>query len=254
MKTFAAILSLSILTACATMNTNDRYSDYTVEVDAISESEYNSKTFTLGSAMKDVDENDLRFKEFASIVSNALQKKGLTEIRDRKAADTVILLNYAVSEPRTVTHNRLVPVFGGGANSTTTQIKNNYGNPIGSLETRPSNPYDSFRPTGAVAIAEEHTVFQRGIMIAAYEVKESLKSANNEKKISPKMLWEVRITSTGSTNDLRKLFPIMIYAASPFIGKNSGAKEIVNLSLADDDKRIKELLNPVTSATLNLSE
>lgn len=64
------ILLLVILVGCATG------SHYTVKVDSINDGNPKAQSFVIKSIMSDVEENDLQFKEFASILSDALIAAG----------------------------------------------------------------------------------------------------------------------------------------------------------------------------------
>jgi hypothetical protein len=51
------------------------------------------------------------------------------------------------------------------------------------------------------------------------------------------MLWETDIVSTGSSGDLRHVFPIMIAAATPYIGENTGKS--IRVSLTESSNQVK---------------
>ena len=57
-------------------------------------------------------------------------------------------------------------------------------------------------------------------------------------------LWKTTVTSSGSSGDLRQVFPILVAAAKPHIGSNTGKK--VKVILSEGDKRVTEIkgLNP----------
>lgn len=253
MMKIVAIGLCSVLVSCATTSYNgssrtvtDGGLDYFLSVDAISNIDLQpKKKFIITSAMKDVNDSDLRFKEFARIASNALQKKGFTQVDNLKKAEMVILLSFAVTGPVTTTHARLIPIFRPPTPSTTTDIKNQFGQSIGSYDTRPSNPFEAFQPPDVRAIPEEETTYSRAIILGAYDSK------NIKKSSRPEMLWETRIISNGSSGDLRKLFPVMMYGAIPYLGENSGVQKEVTLHVQDFDFRIHNLTleHPTESLT-----
>lgn len=51
------------------------------------------------------------------------------------------------------------------------------------------------------------------------------------------MLWETDIKSTGSSDDLREVFPVLVAAATPYIGENTGKS--VRITLSDNSKEVK---------------
>ncbi len=215
-------------------------SSYTVKVDAIADTEMIAETYVLQSGMKDTSDNDLRFKEYSKIVRNSLQKKGFTPVADVKKADMVVMLSYGISDPNTKSYTRSVPVYG-NQNSTTTTVTNSYGQNIGSFQTQPSNPY---APSGYQSVTDEVTTYNRFVILTAYDAKDVLKPRGQAEKFDPKMLWETKVTSTGSSGDLRKVFPVMMLGAIPYFGKNSGEQQVINIDLNDEeDPRLKELVS-----------
>ena len=58
----------------------------------------------------------------------------------------------------------------------------------------------------------------------------------NKKEVQ---LWKTTVTSTGSSGDLRRVFPILVAASQQYIGKNTGQKVEVNLS--EGDARVIEI-------------
>ncbi len=232
-KSLAFVVALVSLVGCAT-------SSYTVKVDAIADADISAESFVIKSGLKEANDNDLRFKEYSKIVSNSLQRKGFKPVADVKVADMVVMLSYGISDPNTKTYTRSVPVYG-GQNGTTTTVTNNYGQNIGSFQTQPSNPY---APTGYQSVTDEVTTYNRFVLITAYDAKDVLKPRPKEEKFDPKMMWETKVTSTGSSSDLRKVFPVMMLGAIPFIGKNSGEQQVIDIDIDHElDSKVKELLS-----------
>jgi hypothetical protein len=52
-------------------------------------------------------------------------------------------------------------------------------------------------------------------------------------------LWKTSITSTGSSGDLRRVFPILVAASMSYISKNTG--QIIAVSIKENDKKIVEI-------------
>ncbi len=230
--------SFLFLLGCTTTRSN-----YTVKVDAIADTDLIAETYILKSGMKDVSENDLRFKEYSRIVANALSKKGYKQISDIKNAHMVVLFSYGISNPNSKVSTIQMPVYG-SQNNTTTVVKNSWGQKIGSFETQPSNP---FAPGGYQPVSVEFTTYNRFILLTAFDAKDVLKPRAKDEKFDPKMTWETKVTSTGSSGDLRKVFPIMMLGAMPYIGKNSGEQRIIDLELdPEKDPRLEELVTGIS--------
>lgn len=231
MKSLVAIIFSLIFTGCAT-------SSYTVKVDSIADSESLGETYVLKSGLQGIADNDLRFKEYANIVSNALKRKGLKKVDDVKTADLVIMLAYGISDPKTKSYTRSVPVY--GQNNTTTVVNNSWGQQIGSFQTQQSNPY---APSGYQSVTDEVTTYDRFVVLTAYDAKDVIKPRGKDEKFEPKMAWETKVTSTGSSGDLRKVFPVMMIGAIPFFGENSGKQKVLNIDIDDEkDPRVQALI------------
>ena len=52
-------------------------------------------------------------------------------------------------------------------------------------------------------------------------------------------LWTTTVTSTGSSGDLRRVFPALAAAAKPYIGTNTG--QIVEVELPENGKAMMEI-------------
>ena len=59
-------------------------------------------------------------------------------------------------------------------------------------------------------------------------------------------VWKTNVISTGSSNDLRLVFPYMAIAMKPYIGSNTGRKIEAEI-LADDPQviQLRGIVNPV---------
>ena len=75
----------------------------------------------------------------------------------------------------------------------------------------------------------------RYILLTAYDLQELI---NTKKEVQ---LWQTTITSTGSSGDLRRVFPVLVAAAKPYIGTNTGKK--VKVVISEDNKTVLEIKN-----------
>jgi hypothetical protein len=55
-----------------------------------------------------------------------------------------------------------------------------------------------------------------------------------------KQLWKTDLESSGSSNDLRYVFPYMIVSAEQYIGTNT--RHVVTVKINENDSRIKEYI------------
>lgn len=77
---------------------------FVVDVSSIQHEKAGNKVF-IAPGMKDVNINNLQFKEYSAYIIKALQKKGFTVVDNIDDADQVIMLAYGVSNPQTYTRN-----------------------------------------------------------------------------------------------------------------------------------------------------
>jgi hypothetical protein len=52
-------------------------------------------------------------------------------------------------------------------------------------------------------------------------------------------VWRTTETSTGSSGDLRRVFPILVAGSGAYIGKNTGQN--VEIILKENDKEVKKI-------------
>ncbi|WP_320176159.1 hypothetical protein [Maridesulfovibrio sp.] len=216
-------LTLFLVTGCGPQ--------YRCEIDSFSKV-FNvaGKTFVVVPGNKNVTPNDFQFNEFATYVVRAMQSKGLRYAQRYETADLIILLGYGISGPKTSTSTVSVPVWGqtGVSSSHTYGTINTYGNQGTYSGTTTYTP--TYGITGYTQQTRTHTDYTRFFWIDAYDYKEFLQT---KKEIQ---IWKTTVTSTGSTNDLRQVFPIMLAGSLEHIGTNTGHK--VEVTLGMNDKKV----------------
>ncbi len=87
-------------------------------------------------------------------------------------------------------------------------------------------------------LAQRHTkgafvTYTRYVFLDAYDL-DLFRESKKEKQ-----LWKTEIISTGSSGDLRRVFPVLIAASSPYISENTGQK--VKVVLKEDSKEVLEI-------------
>ena len=203
-----------------------------VAIDSINNNEPTAgKSCVITSGMKDVSTDDLQFKEFATYVKQALALKGYTISEDTNTADINVFLGYGISEPSEHQYSYAMPIFGQtGVSSASTYGSISGGNIMATTTYTPS-----YGVTGAVPMTGSYITYTRQISLLAYD----LKYYRETKK--EKQLWKTEIVSTGSSGDLRFVFPLLLGAGYQYIGDNTGAK--VNVDLGLDDERVSNIAN-----------
>lgn len=172
---------------------------YSNKVDSIS-STSEKASFIIVPGLKDVRETDLRFKEFAEVAARGLEKAGYRRASSPKNTKLVVELSYSVSDPSTRTEYNYV--------QKTTKVSNGFGQELGSV-------------SGYVNEADDVTEYRRKVVIKAFNLNKT-------------QAWETSVISTGSSGDLRKVFPFLITAAIPYFGVNTGTQLHVEVPVTSE--------------------
>jgi hypothetical protein len=221
------------LIGCATQKSE-------VRIDSIKS--YDTKSlgnkFLLIPAMKDTNIDDLHFREYHLYLMRALMLAGYdARVHNLEEVDIGVLFHYGIGEPKTENFTYSIPIIGqtgGGTSSFSGQTfgSSGYSSTTGYLYRAPIyGIVGAYTQTGSV------TTYFRWILLDAFDYKEFLKN----KKIVP--IWKTTITSTGRSDDFRRVFPVMLGAAQNYIGSNTGGKIQVNLDV--NDARVIRVLSPV---------
>ncbi|MDE4918369.1 hypothetical protein ACUXAV_000411 [Cupriavidus metallidurans] len=195
---------VAALSGCATQSMQPRYE---INVSSLASPLANGKTtYILFPGDKNIDEGDLQFQEFASYLDAALKRRGYLKSQRLESADMVVMLSYKIGDPRTIQTTRDIPVFGqtGVASATT------YGSTYRGGFTSTTNFTPTYGVTGVVTTTDSETHYTRSVHVGAYAPP----TAGGK----PVELWSTTIVSSGSSGDLRKVLPVMIRAAAPYLG------------------------------------
>lgn len=164
----------------------------TVDSIALPGADIKDKTYILSSAMKNVGDQDIRYKEFAKYIENALAKTGYQRL-DGGNANLIIRLAYGIGKPET-------------------QV---------STETYTTAAGYSYRvgwtwinvPPQSTTVTTKNTTYERFLILEAYDSKDRRSQ-----------LWRTTVISKGRSSDLRVVLPHMIAAATYYFGKDSKGK------------------------------
>lgn len=212
----AKIIFLLLIILCTTINLNaklkDHFSCYDVKIKSFGQYDLKNKSFYIISGDEYISNNDIEFKEYASWVSYALKLNGAIEVEEYAEADITVLLSYDITD-KSYTEKIPRPIYGAtGINSVTTKYTQNYD---GSIITASSSVGYRYGVTGVYYQENEINKFLRILNIYVYDNKER----NNG------MVAKLNVSSMGSTNNLRTVFPALAYVAGIIFG-NTGDYEI----------------------------
>lgn len=163
----------------------------------------------------EINVNDLLYKEFERIVEVALISQGFTIANDHDEADQIVFLMYGISDPQT--SSVAIPQFGPTSvqSATTRGQATVQSNQIFGSST---TTFDyNYGITGYVPV--QLTRYTRIIMLNAFDWQ----FFRNTEQL--REIWRTSIVSTGSSPDLRRVFPYMIAASESYIGIDSRKRE-----------------------------
>lgn len=250
---------------------------FEVNIDALSSRENVGKKAIIFSGDKDISVSDIQFKEFAGFVKELLKNKGYSITNDEKKAETAIFLSYGISEPKIVTRNYTVPVYGmissGKTKTTSSQTKASasaYGSGTGSYGSY--NPYVGSSYGGynysargsAYGIenteATESTSPEYGVIgtetrqvtittFTCYLALDAMDLKLYKKQKELKQHWKTVITSTGPSGDLRRVFPVLVTASFDNIDVSTG--NILKWVVTEKDPRLSMIMGRIPASTEN---
>ena len=227
MNYLVILLSTLLLVSCATTNmTTNSGLRYVVEVDSYGEdSTLLKKDCFLYISDSTINTSDLQFQEFYGYIAKILTNKGYSIVDSIESANIIVFFNYGISDPNTQEYTRSVPVWGQTGISSTTTTGNVYVNPYSNNIQYKQNTYST--PTYGVAgyrtVQGSYTTYLRYLNLVAYDFDYYVKN-NKERRI-----WQTVITSTGPSNDLRKVIPSMLIGAQKYIGHSSYEKKEISI-------------------------
>lgn len=238
MKKILLVLCCLGLVGCVTSSPS-----FFVNVDSINRNNIVAGTkYMIVSGNKDVKQDDLQFLEFSSYIKRALLLNKFELVKDVTKADVLIFLNYGIGEPEELHFTYSRPIYGqtGVASSNTFANISTFGNMATGSATTTYTP--SYGVVGSSLHSGTIISYTRFFALKAVDAKQVI---NNEELSE---LWATKVISTGSSDDLRRVFPVMVAAAKPYFAKNTGRKIEVHINEGDDGVReIKgdEYLKPV---------
>lgn len=226
------LLGVLLLSGCATMQPQ-----FQVRVDSISGEKSNKHLYILLPGNKDTKAEDLQFKEYAAYVNRALIKQGFVPAESFEKANVAIFLVYGIGDPQEHQYTYSLPTWGqtGVSSSYTTGTISSYGGYGSYSGTTTYTP--TYGITGSTTHIGSHNTYFRFMVLDAVDLDEYKKS---KKEVQ---LWKTTVTSTGSSGELRKVFPILVAASREYVGKNTGQK--VEVNLFEEDDRVMEIKGEV---------
>lgn len=196
------LLSLLLFMSCNLL------ASYNVEISSFGKYTIKGKTFYIVPGDDRMLTKDLEFKQYTKYVASYIILAGGIETQDTINADMCVFLNYGIGDSKPLIQNHAIRGNTGISSITTTT--DYYGNITSHVHHH----------RGVVGYYQTETEqYRRYIDIYAYNNHDF-----NE------MLWKTSIESTGWKNDLRAIFPYMMYASRDYLGRDSKEKKTLSLN------------------------
>jgi len=203
---------------------------FRISVDSINDPvRSQGKKYALFSGDPQISADDLQFKEFAGYVRKVLSSLGYVET-DRETAEIAIFMRYGIGQPARIDYSSSSPIFGvtGGGTSSFTAFSSNGKTTMGTI----SSP-TQFGVVGQNYESGSYYLYPRWLVLEAADPA----ATRDSKKLV--MSWRTTVTSSGTSADLRLVFPYLIATAKDYIGGNTG--KMVNVVIRAGDKRVSVL-------------
>lgn len=226
---FRLFLTVIFLSLCGCLGPQ-----FHVNIDSLSSKLNQSyKTYILFPGNKDTSPSDLQFQEFSQYINKALVSKGFTPTENIEGAELAIFLGYGIGDPEEHLYSYSIPVYGqtGISSAATYGNINTYGN-FGSYYSRTTYT-PSYGVTGYTSHVGSYVTYFRYVLLTAFDLNEYRKT---QKEVQ---VWKTTITSSGSSGDLRMVFPVLVGASKDYIATNTG--QILEVILGESDKRVLEI-------------
>jgi len=186
------------------------------------------RTYVLLPGNEGVTWDDLQFQEYAQYVKRALHAQGFRLAENAEDANVAIVLSYGIGDPKTHQYTYSLPVWGqtGVSSAHTYGTATAYGSMATYSGTTTYTP--TYGVTGYTSHVGSVTTYFRYARITGYDF-EAFRESNKQLE-----LWRTTISSSGTSGDLRQVFPVLISAAIPYFATNTGKQVQVQLYESDD--------------------
>ena len=224
---FYSVLLLILLSGCATMS-NLGKARFNVAVDSIASGEASSKkTYLLLPGNQGETEADLQFQEYAAYLKRVLEAKGYVYTSSKDEADLAVYIAYGIGDPEKYQYAYTLPEW----RRTGYLSSGTYVTQTDEAGERTYRSYTTFTPIydwSYSTYIDTRTAYRSFAVITTYDYEQFKK---DEKEVQ---LWKTTVTSTGVSDDLRRIFPVLIAASSPYLATDTGHKVYVTLYENDD--------------------
>lgn len=228
------VLAVAVVLMSLSLSSCVHRARYISEINSLAQSNTSEmKRYLLLPGEKETDPSDLQFMEFSGLVEKILKEQGFIKVEAPEEAQIAVFLSYGIGNPQTHQYSYSVPIYGqtGVSSSQTFGTISSFGGMGTYSATTTYTP--RYGVTGYSRGVDSYTTHTRFLQLTAFDLVSFITSKKTVQ------LWKTEVTSTGSSNDLRLVFPYMAAAMMPYIGTNTDHK--IKVSLPENDPKVLSL-------------
>jgi hypothetical protein len=196
-----------------------------VSVSALAAADAASQTkFFILPANPGVQVTDLQFQEYAMEVARALVARGYEPAKTPDEATVLVMMAWSISAPQSHTQTRMV------GSMQQQQVVDGVSPPAAPGLPAQVRSHTEFQPVQTPTV-ETVTSYVRQVSLKGFDQA----AYRQDKRV--KELWQMTLTSEGSSNDLRAVFPALVAAGQPYLGK--GTPKSVTIDLGENSNEVK---------------
>lgn len=200
------------------INTFNRSDNYGVSVSSYKGIPIKDPIYYVVPSVVGIDRNSLEFIEAKSYIEYLLSDSGGKVTDNLKDASVLLFVNFGVGDKQVDIMTYSTPIYDTVYNpgtTSTTNVQNQYGQNVGSFQTSTPGSF-STRYAGQSSGSYRVESFRRHLILEAIHLA-PFKSSRERK-----YFWKITAESIGSSGDFREILPVLSYASSGYVNKNSG--------------------------------
>lgn len=251
------ILLTAILVLCACnghlFNTRRSYPWFGMKVDSIVAPERRKPgNYYVIPGLKKVSPRDLQFREFAAQTARAMEFRGYGKAGSPAEAELLILLSYGIGAPKVEYEVVSSPVYDLVPSGTSTTVaqsntrSSRFGSGLTTTTTSSTRQDMRLGVVGSSSSTRKRVEFDRFLQLVAIDAELYKQSGQFEE------VWKTTVTSTGSGDDLRRAFPVMLAGAMRRIGVDTRGKQF--LKVPEDHPRVRYVKGELSESALRASQ
>jgi hypothetical protein len=189
--------------------------------------------FTILPGNGEINKMNPEFQEFSKYIIIALEKKGYKKIDDTDNCQILVFLNYGFGDPQHIINSYSIPKYGQIDGETSFFSGTTYGTNKTTSETITTLP--SYVQTGLKNFLERNAIYNRFLTLEGIDLTEFRRTGQIVQ------LFKTIVTSSGRSDNLGRVFPIMVGGSSEYIGTNTGKQ--ISVTIGENDIRLTSIKN-----------